>query len=81
MKSPINFLSIAYLKGFSIYSKQEEVIAYLKGNAKRYISQVVEQGGYDSGFIFFSRVGVGDWDDHFGKNEGPDVYYNAFMLY
>ena len=41
----------------------------------------MEQGGYDSGFIFFSRVGVGDWDDHFGKNEGPDVYYNAFMLY
>ena len=76
-----NYYSDGEWAGFSIYSKQEEVIAYLKGNAKRYISQVVEQGGYDSGFIFFSRVGVGDWDDHFGKNEGPDVYYNAFMLY
>ena len=43
--------------------------------------QVVKQGGYDSGFLFFSRVGIGDWDDHFSKNEGPDVYYNAFMLY
>ena len=41
----------------------------------------MEQGGYDSGFIFLSRVGIGDWDDHFFRNEGPDVFYNAFMLY
>lgn len=76
-----NYYSDGEWAGFSIYSKQDEVIAYLKGNTRRYISQVVKQGGYDSGFIFFSRVGIGDWDDHFGKNEGPDVYYNAFMLY
>ena len=76
-----NYYSDGHWAGFSIYSKQDEVIAYLKGNTRQYISQVVEQGGYDSGFIFFSRVGIGDWDDHFGKNEGPDVYYNAFMLY
>lgn len=76
-----NYYSDGHWSGFSIYSKQDEVIAYLKGNARSYISQVVKQGGYDSGFLYFSRVGIGDWEDHFFKNEGPDVFYNAFMLY
>ena len=76
-----NYYSDGNWGGFSIYSKQENVITGYKPVIARYISQVVEQGGYDSGFLFFSRVGIGDWDDHFGKNEGPDVYYNAFMLY
>ena len=76
-----NYYSDGEWAGFSIYSRQEDVIKGYKPTIARYISQVVEQGGYDSGFLFFSRVGIGDWDDHFGKNEGPDVYYNAFMLY
>ena len=76
-----NYYSDGEWAGFSIYSRQEDVIKGYKPTIARYISQVVKQGGYDSGFLFFSRVGIGDWDDHFGKNEGPDVYYNAFMLY
>ena len=76
-----NYYSDGEWAVFSIYSRQEDVIKGYKPTIARYISQVVKQGGYDSGFLFFSRVGIGDWDDHFGKNEGPDVYYNAFMLY
>ena len=76
-----NYYSDGELGCFSIYSKQKDVIRLYKGGIETYISQVVKQGGYDSGFLFFSRVGIGDWDDHFSKNEGPDVYYNAFMLY
>lgn len=76
-----NYYSDGELGVFSIYSRQKDVIRLYKGGIETYISQVVKQGGYDSGFLFFSRVGVGDWDDHFSKNEGPDVYYNAFMLY
>lgn len=76
-----NYYSDGHWAGFSIYSRQEDVIDLYKLEIKGYISQVVEQGGYDSGFLYFSRVGIGDWDDHFFKNEGPDVYYNAFMLY
>ena len=76
-----NYYSDGEWAGFSIYSRQEDVIKGYKPTIARYISQVVKQGGYDSGFLYFSRVGIGDWDDHFGKNEGPDVYYNAFMLY
>ena len=76
-----NYYSDGHWAGFSIYSRQEDVINGYKPTIARYISQVVKQGGYDSGFLYFSRVGIGDWDDHFSKNEGPDVYYNAFMLY
>ena len=76
-----NYYSDGEWAGFSIYSRQKDVIDLYKLEIKGYISQVVKQGGYDSGFLFFSRVGIGDWDDHFSKNEGPDVYYNAFMLY
>lgn len=76
-----NYYSDGEWAVFSIYSRQEDVIKGYKPTIARYISQVVKQGGYDSGFLYFSRVGIGDWDDHFGKNEGPDVYYNAFMLY
>lgn len=76
-----NYYSDGELGVFSIYSRQKDVIRLYKGGIETYISQVVKQGGYDSGFLYFSRVGIGDWDDHFSKNEGPDVYYNAFMLY
>ena len=76
-----NYYSDGELGVFSIYSRQKDVIRLYKGGIETYISQVVKQGGCDSGFLFFSRVGIGDWDDHFFKNEGPDVYYNAFMLY
>ena len=76
-----NYYSDGHWADFSIYSRQEDVIDFYKLEIKGYISRVVEQGGYDSGFLYFSRVGIGDWEDHFFKNEGPDVYYNAFMLY
>lgn len=76
-----NYYSDGELGVFSIYSRQKDVIRLYKGGIETYISQVVKQGGYDSGFLYFSRVGIGDWDDHFSKNEGSDVYYNAFMLY
>ena len=76
-----NYYSDGELGRFSIYSKQEDVIRLYKGGIETYILQVVKQGGYDSGFLYFSRVGVGDWDDHFSTNEGPSIYYNAFMLY
>ena len=76
-----NYYSDGHWAGFSIYSRQEDVINGYKPTIARYISQVVKQGGYDSGFLYFSRVGIGDWEDHFFKNEGPDVFYNAFMLY
>lgn len=76
-----NYYSDGHWAGFSIYSRQEDVIDFYKLEIKGYISRVVKQGGYDSGFLYFSRVGIGDWEDHFFKNEGSDVYYNAFMLY
>ena len=76
-----NYYSDGHWADFSIYSRQEDVIDFYKLEIKGYISRVVKQGGYDSGFLYFSRVGIGDWEDHFFKNEGPDVYYNAFMLY
>lgn len=76
-----NYYSDGEFPTVSVYSKKEDVLKLYKAYIRSYISLVVEQGGYDSGFIFLSRVGIGDWDDHFGKNEGPDVYYNAFMLY
>ena len=76
-----NYYSDGHWADFSIYSRQEDVIDFYKLEIKGYISRVVKQGGYDSGFLYFSRVGIGDWQDHFFKNEGPDVFYNAFMLY
>ena len=76
-----NYYSDGEFPTVSVYSKKEDILKLYKAYIRSYISLVVEQGGYDSGFIFLSRVGIGDWDDHFSKNEGPDVYYNAFMLY
>ena len=76
-----NYYSDGEFPTVSVYSKKEDVLKLYKAYIRSYISLVVEQGGYDSGFIFLSRVGIGDWDDHFFRNEGPDVFYNAFMLY
>ncbi|MCI6855577.1 MAG: hypothetical protein MR908_09815 [Firmicutes bacterium] len=76
-----NYYSDGHWADFSIYSRQEDVIEFYKPEIKGYISRVAKQGGYDSGFLYFSKVGTGDWEDHFFRNEGPDIHYNAFMLY
>lgn len=76
-----NYYSDGEFPGFSIYSRQEDVISTYKLEIKGYISRVVKQGGYDSGFLFFSKVRPGDWEDHFSKSDRPYIYYNAFMLY
>jgi len=76
-----NYYSDGEWAGFSIYSKQETVIAGLKPVIARYIDQVVEQGGSETGFIYLSRVAPGDWEDAFNKSEGPETYYKGFMLW
>ena len=76
-----NYYSDGEWAGFSIYSKQENVIAGLKPVIARYIDQVVEQGGSETGFIYLSRVAPGDWQDAFNKSEGPETYYKGFMLW
>ena len=76
-----NYYSDGEWAGFSIYSKQETVIAGLKPVIARYIDQVVEQGGSETGFIYISRVAPGDWQDAFNKSEGPETYYKGFMLW
>ena len=76
-----NYYSDGEWAGFSIYSKQETVIAGLKPVIARYIGQVVEQGGSETGFIYISRVAPGDWQDAFNKSEGPETYYKGFMLW
>ena len=76
-----NYYSDGEWAGFSIYSKQENVIAGLKPVIARYIGQVVEQDGSDEGFIYLSRVAPGDWQDAFNKSEGPETYYKGFMLW
>ena len=74
-----NYYSDGEWAGFSIYSKQEEIITGYKKTIARYISQVVEQGGSEAGFIYLSRVAPGDWQDAFNKSEGPETYYKGFM--
>lgn len=76
-----NYYSDGEWAGFSIYSKQETVIAGLKPVIARYIDQVVEQGGSETGFLYISRVAPGDWQDAFNKSEGPETYYKGFMLW
>ena len=76
-----NYYSDGEWAGFSIYSKQETVIAGLKPVIARYIDQVVEQGGSETGFIYISRVAPGDWQDAFNKSEGPETYYKGFLLW
>ena len=76
-----NYYSDGEWTGFSIYSKQEKVIEKLKPTIARYIGQVVEQGGSETGFIYLSRVAPGDWQDAFNKSEGPETYYKGFMLW
>ena len=76
-----NYYSDGEWAGFSIYSKQETVIAGLKPVIARYIDQVVEQGGSETGFLYISRVAPGDWQDAFNKSEGPETYYKGFFLW
>ena len=76
-----NYYSDGEWAGFSIYSKQENVIAGLKPVIARYIGQVVEQGGSETGFIYISRVAPGDWQDAFNKSERPYTFYKGFMLW
>ena len=76
-----NYYSDGEWPGFSIYSKQEEVIAGYKKSIEVYLSQVVEQGGSETGFLYISRVAPGDWEDHFNKSTGPYTYYKGFFLW
>lgn len=76
-----NYYSDGEWAGFSIYSKQEQVIERLKPTIARYIGQVVEQGGSEAGFIYLSRVAPGDWQDAFTKSERPYTFYKGFMLW
>ena len=76
-----NYYSDGEWGGFSIYSKQDEVIARYKKSIEVYLSQVVEQGGSETGFLYISRVAPGDWQDAFNKSEGPETYYKGFFLW
>mgnify|MGYP002569533197 CR=1 FL=1 len=76
-----NYYSDGDWGGFSIYSKQENVIAGYKPTIERYIGQVVEQGGSETGLIYLSRVAPGDWQDAFNKSDSPYTYYKGFMLW
>ena len=67
--------------GTSIYSKQEDILKLYKSCIRSYISQVVEQGGNEAGYLYISRVAPGDWEDYFGKSEKPYIFYKAFLLY
>ena len=76
-----NYYSDGEWPGFSIYSKQENVIAGYKPAIEIYLSQVVEQGGSDTGYLYLFRVAPGDWQDAFNKSEGPETYYKGFFLW
>ena len=76
-----NYYSDGDWAGFSIYSKQENVIAGYKPVIEDYLSQVVEQGGSEAGFIYLARVAPGDWEDAFNKSERPYTFYRCFMLW
>ena len=76
-----NYYSDGDWGGFSIYSKQENVIAGYKPTIERYIGQVVEQGGSETGFIYISRVAPGEQEDAFNKSDRPYTFYRCFMLW
>ena len=76
-----NYYSDGDWGGFSIYSKQERVIAGYKPTIERYIGQVVEQGGSETGLIYISRVAPGEQEDAFNKSERPYTFYRCFMLW
>ena len=76
-----NYYSDGEWPGFSIYSKQERVIAGYKPAIEDYLSQVVEQGGSETGYLYLFRVAPGDRQDAFNKSEGPETYYKGFFLW
>ena len=76
-----NYYSDGEWPGFSIYSKQERVIAGYKPAIEDYLSQVVEQGGSETGYLYLFRVVPGDRQDAFNKSEGPETYYKGFFLW
>ena len=76
-----NYYSDGDWGGFSIYSKQENVIAGYKPVIEDYLSQVVKQGGSETGFIYISRVAPGEQEDAFNKSERPYTFYRCFMLW
>ncbi len=76
-----NYYSDGEWPGFSIYSKQERVIAGYKPAIEDYLSQVVEQGGSEAGYLYLFRVAPGEQQDAFTKNEGPETYYKGFFLW
>ena len=76
-----NYYSDGEWPGFSIYSKQENVIAGYKPAIEIYLSQVVEQGGSDTGYLYLFRVAPGEREDAFGKSDRPYTYYKGFFLW
>ncbi len=76
-----NYYSDGEWPGFSIYSKQERVIAGYKPAIEDYLSQVVEQGGSEAGYLYLFRVALGEQQDAFTKNEGAETYYKGFFLW
>ena len=76
-----NYYSDGEGPGFSIYSKQENVIAGYKPAIEIYLSQVVEQGGSDTGYLYLFRVAPGEREDAFGKSDRPYTYYKGFFLW
>ena len=76
-----NYYSDGEWPGFSIYSKQERVIAGYKPAIEDYLSQVVEQGGSEAGYLYLFRVAPGEQQDAFTKNEGAETYYKGFFLW
>lgn len=76
-----NYYSDGEWGGFSIYSKQEEVIARYKKSIEVYLSQVVEQGGSEAGYLYLFRVAPGEQEDAFNKSERPYTYYKGFFLW
>ncbi|MFR5857601.1 MAG: hypothetical protein ACLUJC_00020 [Clostridia bacterium] len=76
-----NYYSDGEWAGFSIYSKQDEVIARYKKSIEVYLSQVVKQGGSETGYLYLFRVAPGEQQDAFTKSEGPETYYKGFFLW
>ena len=76
-----NYYSDGEWPGFSIYSKQDEVIAGYKKSIEVYLSQVVKQGGSETGYLYLFRVAPGEQQDAFTKSEGPETCYKGFFLW
>ena len=76
-----NYYSDGEWPGFSIYSKQDEVIAGYKKSIEVYLSQVVKQGGSETGYLYLFRVAPGEQQDAFTKSERPYTYYKGFFLW